>query len=215
LPKINTILFDWDGTLAQTLEIWLSTLRTALAAADLHPSDKQIGALFGNVNIHHELGIKPEKIAVYESQFDDVYNKLESTELYLGAKQVLQSLKADGYKLGLVSTSNQRMLEVALAANDLTDYFDVIVTADDTSKHKPDPEPINIALKRLQSTPETAIFVGDSDKDTGAALNAKLPLFLFAPEYHEFFYNLEELKQSPSVKASFTDWADFPFSALN
>ena len=41
-------------------------------------------------------------------------------------------------------------------------YFEVIVTADDTTKHKPDPEPLNIALEKLGAAPENSVMVGDT-----------------------------------------------------
>jgi pyrophosphatase PpaX len=76
------------------------------------------------------------------------------------------------------------MLSSALSNNKLENTFDVIVSADDTDKHKPDPAPLFIAIKRLDSKIENVVFVGDSDKDTGAAQNAKVPLFLFLPQQH-------------------------------
>jgi pyrophosphatase PpaX len=51
----------------------------------------------------------------------------------------------------------------------LRDFFDVIVTADDTERHKPDPEPILFALAQLDAAPADAAYVGDSPFDVGAA----------------------------------------------
>ena len=51
-------------------------------------------------------------------------------------------------------------------------YFDTIVTCDDTDKHKPDPEPVNIALERLGSRPEEAVMIGDSIFDILCAKGA-------------------------------------------
>ena len=213
--KISTILFDWDGTLAQTLEIWLKTFKEAYAKVGVHPSDKDISSKFGKWDAYIDLGVDPKDFETYNKHLEVVYERLETVELYPGAKELLQELKKDGYKLGLVSTSTAKMLTTALKNHNVEHLFDVIVSADDTDKHKPDPTPIYIALDRLGSDKECAVFVGDSDKDTGAAHNAGVPLLLFAPIQHELFYDLESLKSEPSVVANFSSWSDFPISRID
>ena len=215
MSKIDTILFDWDGTLAQTLEVWLKTFKKAYASVGITLTDSQIGAQFGNLQAHKELGVKPEDEARYHQQLEGVYDKLNSVSLYEGAQNVLLQLRADGYKLGLVSTSNHRMILTALKKNGIEALFDVIVTAEDTVKHKPNPEPLFTALSRLESEAARTIFVGDSDKDTGAAINAGMNMLLFCPESHRIYYDLQALRESPSVIESFKSWTDFPFSKLS
>ena len=143
-----------------------------------------------------------------------VYERLEKVELYPFARDTLEKLKEDGYKLGLVSTSTSKMLSAALKNNSIEHLFDVIISADDTDKHKPDPTPLFIALEHLGSKAEDAIFVGDSDKDTGAASNAKIPLILFSPIQHNLYYDLNALKSEASVTDNFSTWKDFPFDKL-
>lgn len=214
LMNINTILFDWDGTLAQTLEVWLQTFKEAFAKVNIYPSDKDISSRFGNQNLHIELGVVSSDIETYSQHLETVYEKLEKVELYPGAANILDILKANGYKLGLVSSSTNKMLQTALKANDLSDMFDCIVGADDTDKHKPDPKPLFIAIKKLGTSAESTIFVGDSDKDTGASFNANIPLLLFAPPHHDLYYDLDDLKDSPSVIASFSKWKEFPLDVI-
>ena len=55
---------------------------------------------------------------------------------------------------------------------DMTKYFDVIVTPEDTDKHKPDPEPVNIALERLGSEASSSVMLGDTMFDILCARNA-------------------------------------------
>ncbi len=208
--NIDTILFDWDGTLAQTLEVWLQTFKEAYAKVGVYPDDKDISSRFGQWDAYIELGVGPKDVEVYSQHLETVYGKLEKVELYLGARAVLESLKQDGYKLGLVSTSTSKMLSSALGNNNIEHLFDVIISADDTHKHKPDPTPLFIAIEQLGSKIENVVFVGDSDKDTGAAQNARIPLFLFSPPQHALYYDLDALKAEPAVKASFDSWEDFP-----
>lgn len=215
MNKITTILFDWDGTLAETLEVWLQTFKESYASVGLNLEDKQIGSQFGNWSAHIELGVKPEDEDVYKQHLEVAYERLDAVQLYDGALAVLTALKEQGYKIGLVSTSNRRMINAALANNRLENIFDLTLAAEDTVKHKPDPEPLFTAIARLGSTVSETIFVGDSDKDTGSATNAGMELFLFVPESHNIYYDLEKLKQEYSVASAFTDWRDFPFERLN
>ena len=55
---------------------------------------------------------------------------------------------------------------------EIKDYFDTVLTADDTTRHKPDPQPINITLEKLGSVPENAIMLGDTIFDLLCAKNA-------------------------------------------
>lgn len=212
--QINTILFDWDGTLAQTLEVWLQTFKEAYAKVGVYPTDRTIGGKFGKWDAYIELGVEPKDVDTYKQHFEVVYERLEKVELYPKVKNTLERLKLQGYKLGLVSTSTLKMLNAALSNHDIKDFFDVIISADDTEKHKPDPTPILMALERINSPIEKAVFVGDSDKDTGAAHNANVPLLLFAPPRHDLFYDLEEVKSEPAVLAVFETWNDFPYESL-
>ena len=212
--KVDTILFDWDGTLAQTLEIWLQTLKEAYAKANVYPEDKDISSRFGNWDAYIELGVEPKNIDLYNQHLETVYDKLEKVKLYPGAKDVLEHLKKQGYRLGIVSTSTSAMLATALKNSKVEQLFDVVISADDTDKHKPDPTPLFMAIEQLGSKVESTMFVGDSDKDTGAAHNANIPLLLFAPQHHDLFYDLDSLKSESAVRASFDTWDEFPMSEL-
>lgn len=216
MSKIDTILFDWDGTLAQTLEVWLKTFKEAFALFDIHPEDREITSRFGNWQIDTELGVASEDRKTFKDYIlSHVPERLEKVELYPGAKEVLRRLHSEGMQLGLVSTSERAMINAALSNSHVAELFDVIVAAEDTVRHKPDPAPIYKALELLNVDRETAIFVGDSDKDTGAASGAEMPLLLFAPNSHDIYYDLEALLSEPSVKTAFTHWNNFPFEQLN
>jgi pyrophosphatase PpaX len=102
------------------------------------------------------------------------------TRVYPGTHEVLQWARAQGHALGVVTSKGRGMTERSLRHVGLADAFDLVVTADDTTRHKPDPEPVRQALAQLRITPDRALFVGDSTHDmhagraagtaTGAAL---------------------------------------------
>lgn len=189
------ILLDWDGNLAKTLDIWLEAFRAPLIKRGIHKSDKEIGASFGAFSTFmKELGIDDPESVYWEA--DAVASQLlPNVELYPDALEVLESLHRSGHKLALITTSPRVNVEHLLEKYDLVKYFDAVITHDEVDNHKPHPEPLEKALAALNGTKESAVMIGDSDKDLGAAQNFGVDSILFYPDEHQKFYDLEQLKK--------------------
>ena len=193
MKSYKYILLDWDGNLAKTLDLWLRVFRTVLDEEGYHPTDEEIAASFGKVeDFFSALGIKNPKV-IYEKA--DVLGKkaLPDVELYPEALEVLNKLKELGKKTALITTSAKVNIEHLLDKYDMHPLFDVVITREDTSSHKPHPEPLIKALTMLKGNIAEAVMIGDSDKDLGAALNAGVDSILFYPEEHKKFYNIDAL----------------------
>jgi pyrophosphatase PpaX len=78
---------------------------------------------------------------------------------------VVKGLHANGHDLAIVTSKSEYLALRALVLVRLARYMDTIVGCDSSTRHKPDPEPVRIALQRLDCPPESAIFVGDSVHD--------------------------------------------------
>ena len=94
----------------------------------------------------------------------------EQLEAFWEVVEVLPRLRGQGRRLGIVTA--KRLATVRLAFDrlpGLEENFDVLVGADDTERHKPDPDPLLEALRRLEATAEDAAYVGDSPFDIRAA----------------------------------------------
>ena len=111
--------------------------------------------------------------------------------LYPGVKQVLETLRARGTKLGVV-TSKMRLARAGgrpvgasqdLRETGVAELFDTVVGYEDTANHKPDPEPVRLALANLSVAPQESIFVGDSpaDIEAGRAAGCRTCLATWAP----------------------------------
>ena len=87
-------------------------------------------------------------------------------------KELICEVKARGYKTALVTSRLYNTTMQGLEKYAIKQYFDVIITANDTTKHKPDPEPVNITLEKLGSKPENTIMLGDTLFDLLCAKNA-------------------------------------------
>ncbi len=176
MTKINTVLFDFDGTIMDTnnviLKSWQHTFRTFEGK---ERPEKEIIETFGEplyVTMEKVLPQIPaeEGVKVYRSY--NYENFVELIDVFPGILELLKELKNQGYKTGIVTSRLWYSTEIGLNKYDMQQYFDAIVTCDDTDKHKPDPEPVNIALGRLGSKPEEAIMIGDSMFDIICAKNA-------------------------------------------
>ncbi len=176
MAKINTVLFDFDGTIMDTnnviLQSWQHTFRTVEGKE--RPVE-EILETFGeplNITLKKLLPQIPieEGASIYRGYHYE--NFIELISVFPGILELIKELNTRGYKTGIVTSRLRHTTEIGLKKYDMEQYFNVIVTCDDTDKHKPDPEPVNIALERLGSKPEEAIMIGDSMFDILCAKNA-------------------------------------------
>ncbi len=176
MAKINTVLFDFDGTIMDTNELilqsWQHTFRTVEGKE--RPREDIIGT-FGEPlyvtmeKVLPQLSVE-EGAKIYRSYHHDKFTEL--IEIFPGILDLLKELKARGYKTGIVTSRLRHTTELGLEKYEMEQYFDTIVTCDDTDRHKPDPEPVKIALERLGSMPEEAVMIGDSIFDILCAKGA-------------------------------------------
>ncbi len=193
--KYKYILLDWDGNLAKTLDIWLAAYKAVLDDRNIVKTDQEIAAGFGLLSKQMvDWGVKDIDAAMLQA--DTVAKRmLPSVELYPDALFVLENLHSNGHKLALITTSTHENVAHLLENHNIKQLFDVIIAGDDTTNHKPHPEPLELALKHLGGNKEDAVMIGDSDKDLGAAKNAGVDSVLFYPDEHKKFYSLDNLKE--------------------
>ena len=170
------ILFDFDGTLVNTNDVilasWQHTYRHYLGHE--MPVD-HITSCFGEpllLTMEREFpGVDPQESADVYRQFQ-LENADKLVTIFPGIKELLAGLKAAGYVLGIVTS---RTRESALRYMDMfgiTSYFSDLVTCDETTVHKPNPEPILLAMSKLGASAEESIMIGDSPFDIKCANNA-------------------------------------------
>src|SRR5262245_17288873 len=108
-----------------------------------------------------------ELLEAYREHNDGLHETLEAFDDLIA---VLPALKAQGRRLGIVTAKRHRTVALALERFPaLADAFDVVVGFEDTSRHKPDAEPVLLAVEKFEGTPAEAVYVGDSPFDIGAA----------------------------------------------
>ncbi|MDQ3866896.1 MAG: HAD-IA family hydrolase [Actinomycetota bacterium] len=166
-----TVLFDLDGTLIDSGAMILASFRHAtrtVLAREI--PDEELVAAVGGATIHDQMRVfdverVEDLVEAYRAHNTPLHEELEAFE---GVDRVLASLRSEGRRLGVVTAKRRRTVDLAFRVLDLGRWFDTVVTAEDTARHKPDPEPVLLALDRLGGTPAAAAFVGDSPFDVAA-----------------------------------------------
>ena len=173
--KITTLLFDLDGTLVDTNEL--------IFASFLHTFEHYYPGRFKREDILPFMGpsldetfssINRDKTEEMKKMYID-FNKENHDALvteFNGVYETIKKLKEAGYKLGIVTTKRSEIVTMGLNLTKLTPFFESVVTFNDVTKTKPDPEPINKALEFFGSRPEETIMIGDNSHDIEAGKNA-------------------------------------------
>jgi pyrophosphatase PpaX len=173
--NINTILFDLDGTLIDTNELIISTY--------LHTLEKYYPGKYKREDVLPFLGptlhevfenMNPERVEemILEYRTYNLANHDLLVKEFVGVMETIETLKKKGYKLAIVTTKREDVAFKGLRLMNLDPFFDVMIAYDHVKKVKPDPEPIFLALEKLNSKPEETLMVGDNFHDVLAGKNA-------------------------------------------
>lgn len=188
------VLFDLDGTLADTTELILRcyrhTMRVHLGEA---PPDERWMAGMGTplreqlkdfARDPDEAARMAETYSTYQRAIHD-----DMVKAFPGAVEVVHAFKSAGAAVGVVTSRRTPMAVRTLARAGLDGVMDVLVGADDVVNAKPDPEPVLMALERLGLAGEGArtLFVGDSPFDirAGRGAGTRTAAALWGPFPHE------------------------------
>jgi phosphoglycolate phosphatase len=191
---MKTVIFDLDGTLADTSEDLIAAANfcfRAMGHGDLLDSQKDAGiALRGGRRMLTE-GLKRVKaldgatIDRYYPMLLEAYGKnlAEHTTLYDGAMGAVEKLKSLGYGVGICTNKPEALAQQLLVALGVREAFGALVGADTLPVRKPDPAPLIEVARRLGGDPAKTLLVGDSDTDRNTAKAAGVPsvLVTFGP----------------------------------
>lgn len=172
----KAVIFDFDGTIADTNDIILESWQhTYMEITGKKEDPAVICGRFGEpLKESMEIafpGVPVDKcIELYRGYQATIYE--DRITLFPGVTELLEKLKADGYKVVLLTSRQYDFTMKGLDKFGIRNIFDAIVTCEDTEKHKPDPEPMYAALKKGGLEKENAVMIGDSRFDIMCAHRA-------------------------------------------
>jgi pyrophosphatase PpaX len=177
---LSAVLFDFDGTLVDTTEMIHQSMRHATSSV-LGRDDIPREALLANVGrpLPRQMELLDAEKAellleAYRSHHEEHHDAL--IDEFPGVDESLSRLQAAGIKVAVVTSKRRSSVEMALKNYPgLRTVVDRFVTLEDTTEHKPHPEPLLRGLELLGGVPkERAAYVGDSPFDVQAAKAAGL-----------------------------------------
>jgi pyrophosphatase PpaX len=168
----DPVLLDLDGTVIDSVALIRESHRHAVRTVlGEEWDDERLVANVGRPLIEQMEAFSTERadelLRVYRE-----WNHANTAALllpYEGVEEVLRQLRADGRRLGIVTSKSRATVELAWEVlPNLSELFDVQVTADDTERHKPHPAPVRAALAAVGADPRGACYVGDAPFDIQA-----------------------------------------------
>jgi HAD superfamily hydrolase (TIGR01549 family) len=195
----QAILFDFDGTLADTLPYYVKAYNETLHSFGFALSNEEIvKRCFGKreTDICISLGI-PQKASdftkVYVQKIKELFIEVQ---LFDDTIKTLEFLKTRGIRMGIVTFQYRWYIDIMLNRLNLKSYFDITLTVDDVLHPKPNPEAITKACSFFDLEPARVMMVGDAKSDVNMAKAAGSTSVLFCPSVNSLFYNQEELKNT-------------------
>ena len=187
-------LFDWDGCLANSLQVWLTAYQKTFNIYGSNPSLVEIAHnVLGKITIPKEYAISDNDL--FRKQLLDNVNKdIGSAALNDGVEETILKLKSAGKLIAIVSSSRKAFIHSVLDQTKIAHCFDFIIDGEDVVNLKPDPESVIKAMEKFGAKKEEAVMIGDSDKDVGAGKNAGIATILYYPQDHTQFYSEEHVK---------------------
>lgn len=177
LCSVDAVLFDLDGTVVDTIPHILASFR--------HATAEVLGTALSDEVLLHHVGVPLARQMRFFTDDEAEADRLltayrafnhrthdDMARLYPNTVAALAAVQTAGLPMGIVTSKSRHMAERAIALFDLGQYFTVLVTADDTECHKPDPMPLTYAAELLGMDPARLVYVGDAPADIACGKGA-------------------------------------------
>jgi beta-phosphoglucomutase len=178
----EAVMFDWDGTLADTRQVVVASFQKALSEVHCNISDAFIERLIGigSAETFREI-LRSAKVPFDETLIKSLVEKKVQSEiemsgrvkLFEGSQELLEALYGK-VKLGLASMNDRAVINNLLKMTNTQRFFDAVVTAGDSVNPKPNPEIFLKCALNLRSRPCKCVVVEDSIFGVEAAKTAKM-----------------------------------------
>jgi len=178
--RFDLIIFDWDGTLINSIDWIVNCLQTAAKQCNCAIPEPQaardvIGLSISNACSMLFPGVDQETLTRLTASYQQIYSsrQLGREDLFPGVYEMLVELKQSGYQLAVATGKTRTGLQLALQATDTEALFCITRCSDETAS-KPDPLMLHQIIQHAQAANDRTLMVGDSVHDLQMAKNAQI-----------------------------------------
>lgn len=179
---IKAVLFDFDGTLADTLPLSFFAFKFIFKKYDNREvTTEELISMFGpteddiiTINL-----LNKEYVAEAISEYYQIYKKDHASQVHMTdeMQKLLMYIRSNNIKMGVITGKSRAAFQISSDSLNLSHFFDIVITGDDVKKPKPNPEGIFTVLELLGVSKDEAVFIGDSNADIKAGKAAGLRTF--------------------------------------
>jgi pyrophosphatase PpaX len=188
LRGIRAVLYDFDGTLADSTELIMRCYRHTMSThlGDVPPDEDWLSGFGMTLESQLERFARtPAEALSMLDTYRDYQNTIHDELLrpFPGAAETVAELERRGYRLAIVTSKHRRAALRGIELCGIVSHFDLVVTPEDVREPKPHPEPVLFALEKLGVRADEALFVGDSPHDiaSGRAAGTRTAAALWGP----------------------------------
>ena len=206
---MKAILFDLDGTLVDSVQIWVDVCMNFVRSAtgyditlDEYWDDYRDGTAFRDIVL--QIGFDGDVDALLEERDTEYMKRLEASVEWIGDAESICRDLTETYPCAIVTGSMQQYVDAIDKKLGIRSLFPTIVASDETGKHsKPDPHGLLLAAEKLGVDPNECMYIGEQTIDMKAAKAAGMTAVLVpqsytptdAPKYADIIFSrLEDLK---------------------
>ena len=176
MKKLDYIFFDLDGTLIDTIPLILESFKHTFIHHFGHsrPQEETIRYIGMPLKEHFRdiyPGHEEELVKTYRAYNESRHDR--HIGLFIGIFKLLEKLEDMGFVLGVVTSKRRELAIRGLKLFDIYDFFDIVIGAEDTERHKPFGDPLLKAMQMVGATDKSRVlYIGDSPLDILCAKDA-------------------------------------------
>ncbi len=171
-PRFHTVLFDLDGTLADTIPLIVASYQHAFRTVLGEEIDEaRARAWIGRPLLPALLEESPEHGHSLDLTYREwnLANTARLIQRYDGVPEMLEALASAGVRMAVATSKRRQTARLALEGVGIDHLIEVAAALEDTTRHKPEPDPLLHAAASLGSQPCDCVYVGDATVDVLAA----------------------------------------------
>jgi HAD superfamily hydrolase (TIGR01509 family) len=205
---IDTVLFDWDGTLIDSAERAFKAFQEAFADLGVPLDFDTYNRIYSPnwYDMYAHLRLPQERWQEAEELWLQHYGS-EIPQLLPGGQAALNDIASRKYAMGIVTSGSRERVRREVGALGLTGIFQSVICSEDVLRKKPDPEGLKAAMRNLQKQPASCCYVGDCPEDIEMGKRANMRTVGIPSRYpgsrklpdsrpDYFFNSLEEFRAS-------------------